>query len=754
MALGCLGALLLLCAGACAGSQRVAQAPADAGSALDTSSIDASDGGRGDAGRCQLRCGDLAECCAEGEECTLDGCRPPCEGTRCGESGALCCDVGQLCVGQTCVAPGDVCGGEEDCLRVDTCDPVVGRCVPVPEGAACTYEPPTAVFTPTVKWAWEARHVANPPVVVQVDDDNHDGLVDRRDNPDIVVPSYDDHVTEPNFQLVGVHLTALSGKDGSVIWDVDAGPDYRICVPETRGIAAGDLDADGLVELVALVSPVAESCNLNNNPKYLAVFDHQGQLAAVSTERISTNFTGQRATTEIQLADLEGDGDIDIITGHSVFTAQAELRWYLDAPGETYQATVDLDGDGTLELVTGRAVYSDTGELRWRARGEDLPAVAGTQIAVARFIEAGAPPGGQIAVVGSSGFSILDGTTGMVLLGPVRFSVGGRAGGPLTVADFDGDRRVEIASAGDDFVSVIDPVDGRADRDYTLWSLPSEDVTGGSTGSTVFDFENDGRAEVVLADECHVKVLDGMTGAVLWYASNASATASEYPVVADLDSDANAELIVVANMNFDRDVHYRCDERSLPHTGLIKGVRVYEDAEDNWVATRAVWNQHAYHLSNIDESGQLPRVEEPSWSTHNSWRLNRLPDEEIFLAPDLRIVALSANTNGCPTNVHLRARLLNAGSRGVPAGVKVSFYGGEPPSRGEYLGTATSTRALLSGEGEWVEIDAFPPPSADDGVFECFAVADEDEARREAHNECLEDNNVGLASAVDCSGLI
>jgi hypothetical protein len=79
-------------------------------------------------------------------------------------------------------------------------------------------------------------------------------------------------------------------------------------------------------------------------------------------------------------------------------------------------------------------------------------------------------------------------------------------------------------------------------------------------------------------------------------------------VVADVDRDGSAEIVVVSNRNVAGD--------------LAPTVQVFEDAFSRWVPARRIWNQHAYHVTNIDESGALPLRERPSWIRINTFRTN------------------------------------------------------------------------------------------------------------------------------------
>jgi hypothetical protein len=105
-------------------------------------------------------------------------------------------------------------------------------------------------------------------------------------------------------------------------------------------------------------------------------------------------------------------------------------------------------------------------------------------------------------------------------------------GGPPTVADFDGDGMPEIGIAGGSKYSVFD-TDGAV-----LWSVTTQDASSAITGSSVYDFEGDGVADVVYGDEINLYVFSGNDGTVkLKYAPHNSGTAIEYPVIADVDND-------------------------------------------------------------------------------------------------------------------------------------------------------------------------------------------------------------------------
>ncbi len=55
-------------------------------------------------------------------------------------------------------------------------------------------------------------------------------------------------------------------------------------------------------------------------------------------------------------------------------------------------------------------------------------------------------------------------------------------------------------------------------------------------------------------------------------------------------------------------------------------VRVIGDKENRWPQARRIWNQHTYHVTNVNEGGTIPQFEQPSWKTHNTFRINSTLD--------------------------------------------------------------------------------------------------------------------------------
>ena len=226
------------------------------------------------------------------------------------------------------------------------------------------------------------------------------------------------------------------------------------------------------------------------------------------------------------------------------------------------------------------------------------------------------------------------------------------------------------------------------------------------TGSSVFDFEGDGRAEVVYADECFLWVYDGQTGAVRFATPHTSFTATEASLVADIDGDGRADMLMVSNGADPSAAGWKCDiapwnqpDRVVgrpawtPPAGATayRGLALFSDRANSWVGTRTLWNQHSYHVSNIcDERdsacsppghyGSIPRWEQRNWAVPwlNNYRQN-VQDRGLFDAPDV-VVFLAME---CSEPLTARIQIRNIGLASVPTGVEVGVFKkvGSPNSR-------------------------------------------------------------------------
>ncbi len=658
-----------------------------------------------------------------GDECVAGACKPACaSGIRCGAADDVCCSAGDVCVAKQCKTPGSVCADHFDCPEDAFCEPVLGKCLPQIVPVACEYKPPVGALTPKLEWSWtgsaiapQSNQVINTPLVVDLDKDG---------TPDVVI------VTSENYSSTGVgHVRALDGKTGLEKWTATADVYVAANQVNPRGTpAVGDLDGDGWVEIVA--------------PKRgggVIAFRHDGSLLWTSKQADGTTpYTSGFESVTIALADLDGDGSIEVVAGGVVFDKAGKLLFdkgpYAGSNNGNYGAVsvvADVDQDGKQEILTGRRAFRSDGTVMWdNGLVDGYPAIADLDL----------DGKAELVVVAAGKVRVQDALTG-ALLAELAMP-GSGAGGPPTIAQFDGVGGPDFASAGGTSYTVFHYEPKPTPAISVLWTKDTQDLSSNRTGSTVFDFEGDGKAEVIYNDECYMRVYAGETGDVLIELPNSSATIHEYPVVADVDADNNTEIIVVAN-----DLNHQSGNPSCPYgkAGARRGVFVYGDANDSWVRTRRVWNQHAYHVTNIENSGAVSSPEDASWGPKgfNNYRQST-QGKAVYNAPDLA-VDLAASILQCPTSVGLVATVKNQGSLGASAGVTVRFYQGVSPA-GILVGQAVTTKPLLPGGSEVLTV---PVVTSGAPPFAFYVVVDEPTTV----HECVESNNTGVVANVFCGKL-
>ncbi len=433
----------------------------------------------------------------------------------------------------------------------------------------CEQQSPPDSFEPNVEWEYngngnESQSVVTP-LVGNLTDDNDDGEIDLCDIPDVVVVAY-------TALDAPAHLHVLDGATGL--------PHYisQTTVDFSTDPALGDIDEDGEMEIVT------------SSNGLLVAFNADGSLL----------WTGQAWTGSyigaIGLADLDNDGDVEIYGDNGVYNHLGQKLWSTPNPIASYPATAaaDMDDDGDLEIVFGNAVHHHDGTVMWYA-----PSVTAGFPQVADFDDDGEP---EVLVTSSSGLSLIetDGTVVYNGLTPTGDPPGGNIWHrPAAVHDMDGDLLAEYAMSSSSNYTVYE-------ADATIvWSSPVLDGSGIAAG-TAFDFLGDGIAEAMYADETNLFIFDG-NGDVLLQTARTSATGTEYPMVADIDNDGSAEIVVVSNV---------FGQGSSPM------VQAIGDVEDRWIQARRIWNQHTYHVTNVREDGVIPQWEEPNWQTFNTFRTN------------------------------------------------------------------------------------------------------------------------------------
>lgn len=369
------------------------------------------------------------------------------------------------------------------------------------------------------------------------------------------------------------YLYVLDGATGAVHFRVPKSINFY-ATP-----AVGDIDGDGRPEIVTTFFEVAGQ----EGSARLVAFDEDG------SELWTGSATGVGRQHSTALYDIDADGDVEILYGSRVADHNGvEILNLPVSPGPigiAFAANLDGDPEGQLEIVLGWHAFRSDGSVYY-----SHPNRPDAHAQVADIDADGLP---EVILTDSDGISVLQ-HDGTITIDRQKPAGGGAYWRPLAIHDVDGDDLPEVlVGSSSQYVAV------RPDMSV-VWGSQVNDGSGYAAG-TAFDFLGKGTAQAMYADENQLYILGG-TGEILLSSTRRSWTETENPVVADVDNDGSAEIVVVSN------------------GGGQPPVQVVRDVEDRWIQARRIWNQHAYHVTNVREDGTIPQHMANNWDVLNTFR--------------------------------------------------------------------------------------------------------------------------------------
>jgi hypothetical protein len=360
------------------------------------------------------------------------------------------------------------------------------------------------------------------PALADLDNDGFIDIVARRNDQGIVAFRWNDaqkkYVT---YWAVPTDMT----HSGDQIWD---------------GLSIHDLDNDGFPEVLlrAAVYNGRTGALISNGPTITIPFNGLIPVAG----------------------DLDGDGVIEFLSGQQ--SSAVGISKWMGNTWSTPQGGIPGNNKSFVPNLASHFAFADFGTY---ANGSFNPKMLdGKAEIVAVNAEGvsmtGADANGRVSVYSmdemGNWHSVMDASPGggvitqwdpAVPVPPMAIKVEG--GGPPTIGDFDGDGFPEFAIAGGTRFRVFDFDCATAgapgcESQYIRWSKPSQDISSKQTGGSAFDFDGDGKVEVVYADECFLRVYDGSTGDVKFSSYRSSNTWYEGPVIADVNNDQTTKILV------------------------------------------------------------------------------------------------------------------------------------------------------------------------------------------------------------------
>lgn len=340
------------------------------------------------------------------------------------------------------------------------------------------------------------------------------------------------------------------------------------------------------------------------------------QLEWKSEETIIAGYNQKIHFGSVAFADFNNDGAPEIYVANRIFDAGSG-QLLVDGPSDgtkgeshtfstAYQympSVADIDGDGTLEYIAGTKIYKVD---IWAGKMTEYFDIGPISIG-SSSVKDGIT---MLADFNKDGYldvvllSTLNGSTTSIsiwdiknkkVLGSTSFGSGGSyfVGIPfIGDVDADGDLEIMVTSIGTVNGFRWNSETGAITSEYSLGTTDSS----GSTGITLFDFNQSGQPQLVYRDEKTLRILkaegnsfkdlDIRTGVC-------SGTFYESAVVADVDDDGQAEIITVGHAT---------------SSGSSGTLRVFKSGNNfAWAPARKVWNQYAYNVVNVNDDLTIPR---------------------------------------------------------------------------------------------------------------------------------------------------
>ena len=511
-------------------------------------------------------------------------------------------------------------------------------------------------------------------------------------------------------------LYILNGTDGTVQRKVtaDFDPNWEVAI--------GNIDNDNCGEIFFF--GYDDLSGSANDGYYLYAYDCNLNFIWKTAEKLRGD------PINYGLADFDGDGKVEVYVKDEIFDAHTGLRLVKSTATSWTRinggpVAVDMEGDDKLELVLGCAIYS----VNLGARTLDAGSLTLLKSVPNYFIRneynatsvADYNQDGFLDVLASGStnshgdnttvfFWDVHNNTVLTYIDPIPGDItifacpdqtgeyykdGWKNGtGRINIGDLDGDGRLNASYVSGKYLYALDE-----NMQPLPWSpkLVNEE-TSGHTGCTLFDFNGDGKSEIVYRDERFLYIINGTDGSIYNQQACVSRTNREYPIVADVDADGSTELCVTCGFDDSDAIDNFCN---LGYS-RYSHVRVFKSGGDPWVPARRVWNQHGYFNVNVNDDLTIPIKQQKHHMVFSTGSctigpnrpLNTFLNQTPFLnqdgcptykSPDLAYVdnTLTVNPPTCPgQNFTVSFQITNQGDIALGGNVPITFYNGNPTQPG------------------------------------------------------------------------
>lgn len=599
-----------------------------------------------------------------------------------------------------------------DCFDPDCCTPACAtnyynECPP----PSCQFRPDSGALIFIQEWTYGNNwHEYNTPIVGDIDGDGVPEVIGKKGPYVFPNRDYDD-------------LLVVNGQTGQL----EATIQTPILQWQYNAVAIMDVDQDGYGEIYFTTS---------HNPTAvldrdrLICYDYDPMTQTYNFKWRSVGLINQPTGTAVNgnnnmpnFADFNGDGIPEIYVRNQIFNGLTGVQ-IINGGTNSVGANTNFNVASRFAFPLAYDVLPDNACLD--CAGEEL--IAGNQV-YAVHIDPVTPANSRMTVVRTAAGNKLDGYTSIVdidrdgdldgiictslsatlaevyiwdlqtptVLYTRTLPTANHAISRANAADFDGDGFPEFGICTSNQYTVLEVQAGAL---VPKWTTPTTDVSGG-TSSTVFDFEGDGKFEVIYRDETTLKVFNGATGQVLFTTPCTSGTTNEYPTIADVDADGETELLCSCGGE----------------------LRVFKSGNNPWVPTRQLWNQQSFHNTNINGDLSIPLQIQSPHIVGDSILLNTFLTQvqlKDYPSPD---IVTQIDFQGCMgDSLIIELSLCNQGNLQYPAGMPLTFYPQDPTRNFTFpIYTAITPISVDTGQ---CQTYTFIVPNLGSGTF--YAVANDD----------------------------
>ncbi len=305
---------------------------------------------------------------------------------------------------------------------------------------------------------------------------------------------------------------------------------------------------------------------------------------------------------------------VDIAGEDMVLAANIDTNVY----GDGFTAINDMNADGNIDIVVAERQGEDLLIYVWNPVSEQI---------LAEF------------TYSNSANTVFTGSSSVPLL-----------------TDLNGDGFTDIVFSTSLMLVALE--NSGAGSFFVRYEIPTQDLSGRS-GPVAFDFTGDGRAEIVHRGQDLLRVINGFNGSILAETNCFSSTFLDKPVIANVDTDPQGEILVSCGNN----------------------LLAYTSNGDPWSAARPVWNQLPFFNTHIEDDLSVPANMQPIHipETAGEFRLNRYLEQysrPISPGPDFvfdRIEVVCENGSK-----FIEMTVCNTGDLRAPIQLFVAAYADNP----------------------------------------------------------------------------